>query len=50
MNKGLMDFLLGFMSWPTLLMTSALSAAGAIVGMLIGKAFFKKHFKKAGIA
>ncbi|MDR1422893.1 MAG: MptD family putative ECF transporter S component [Coriobacteriales bacterium] len=48
-NKGLTDFLLGFMNWPTLLLTTLLTIAGAVIGMLLGKVFLKKHFEKAGI-
>jgi energy-coupling factor transport system substrate-specific component len=49
MNKSLMDFLLSFMSWPTLLLTTLLTVAGTVIGMLLGRIMLKKHFAKAGI-
>jgi energy-coupling factor transport system substrate-specific component len=49
MTAEYMDALMRFVSGPLLLLTSALSAAGAVIGMLLGKAFLKKHFAKAGI-
>jgi hypothetical protein len=42
--------LLDFMSWQVMLLTGVLSIAGAVIGMLLGKAMLKKHFVKAGIA
>jgi energy-coupling factor transport system substrate-specific component len=42
--------LLDFMSWQVMLLTGILSIAGAVTGMLLGKAMLKKHFVKAGIA
>jgi energy-coupling factor transport system substrate-specific component len=44
-----MDALLSFVSGPLLLLTSVLSAAGAVLGMLLGRVFLKKHFVRAGI-
>jgi energy-coupling factor transport system substrate-specific component len=49
MTPEYMTALLDFMSGPLLLLTSALSAVGAVLGMLLGRAFLKKHFQKAGI-
>jgi energy-coupling factor transport system substrate-specific component len=43
------ESLINTMSGPLLLLTCALSAAGAVIGMLLGKLLLKKHFKKAGI-
>jgi len=40
---------LNFMSWPVLLSSGVLAIAGAIIGMLLGKALLKKHFAKAGM-
>jgi energy-coupling factor transport system substrate-specific component len=44
------DTFLNFMSWPVLLGTGVLAVAGAVIGMLLGKAVLKKHFVKAGMA
>jgi energy-coupling factor transport system substrate-specific component len=44
-----MSALINRVSGPLLLLTSGLSALGAVAGMLLGKAFLKKHFNKAGI-
>jgi energy-coupling factor transport system substrate-specific component len=49
LSSEYMDALLSFVSGPLLLLTSALSAAGAVIGMLLGRAFLKKHFERAGI-
>ncbi|MDR1422894.1 MAG: MptD family putative ECF transporter S component [Coriobacteriales bacterium] len=49
MDAAYMESLLNFMSGPLLLLTSVLSAVGAIIGMLLGKVLLKKHFVKAGI-
>lgn len=40
---------LNFMSWPVLLGTGVLAIAGAVLGMLLGRVFLKKHFVKAGM-
>jgi energy-coupling factor transport system substrate-specific component len=40
---------LNFMSWPVLIGTGVLAIAGAVIGMLLGKAVLKKHFEKAGV-
>jgi energy-coupling factor transport system substrate-specific component len=44
-----MNALLDFVNVPLLALTSALSAAGAAIGMLLGRVFLKKHFVKAGV-
>jgi energy-coupling factor transport system substrate-specific component len=49
MTAEYMDELTSFITGPLLLLTSALSAAGAVLGMLLGRAMLKKHFIKAGI-
>ena len=41
---------LDFISWPVLLGSGVLAMAGAVIGMLLGKAMLKKHFVKAGVA
>jgi energy-coupling factor transporter transmembrane protein EcfT len=45
-----MDSLIQFASGPMLALSCALSAVGAVAGMLLGRAMLKKHFTKAGIA
>jgi energy-coupling factor transport system substrate-specific component len=49
MTSGYMDTLMNFLNWPILLLSIALTAVGAVTGMLLGKAMLKKHFEKAGI-
>jgi energy-coupling factor transport system substrate-specific component len=49
MAEEYMDALVNFVSGPLLLLTSALSAVGAVIGMLLGRVFLKKHFERAGI-
>jgi energy-coupling factor transport system substrate-specific component len=49
MDAGYMNALIDFFSGPMLLLTSALAAAGAVIGMLLGRRFLKKHFERAGI-
>jgi energy-coupling factor transport system substrate-specific component len=49
MTKEYMTALLDLVSGPLLLLTSAMSAVGAVLGMLLGRTFLKKHFQKAGI-
>jgi energy-coupling factor transport system substrate-specific component len=49
MTAEYMEALLGFVSGPLLVLTCVLSVAGAIIGMLLGRTFLKKHFVKAGI-
>jgi hypothetical protein len=44
-----MSELMYFVSGPLLVLSSALSAVGAFMGMLLGRVFLKKHFVKAGI-
>ena len=39
---------MNFMSWPVMLLTGMLAAAGAVAGMLLGRVMLKKHFAKAG--
>ncbi|MDR1206345.1 MAG: MptD family putative ECF transporter S component [Peptococcaceae bacterium] len=43
------EIILNFMSWPVMLLTGVLAIVGAVIGMLLGRAFLKKHFVKAGI-
>jgi energy-coupling factor transport system substrate-specific component len=50
MTAEYMEALLSFVSVPLLALTSVLSVVGAVIGMLLGKAFLKKHFERAGIA
>jgi energy-coupling factor transport system substrate-specific component len=45
----LANTLINAVSGPILLLTCALAAVGAVVGMFIGKAALKKHFERAGI-
>ena len=40
---------LDFMSWTVMLGSGVLALAGAVIGMLVGKALLKKHFVKAGM-
>jgi energy-coupling factor transport system substrate-specific component len=49
MTAEYMNALIGFVTGPLLLLTSALSIVGAVLGMLLGRAVLKKHFVKAGI-
>jgi energy-coupling factor transport system substrate-specific component len=49
MDASYMNSMIDFVSGPLLLLTSALSAVGAVIGMLLGKVLLKKHFKKAGL-
>ncbi|MDR1067905.1 MAG: MptD family putative ECF transporter S component [Clostridiales Family XIII bacterium] len=49
MTEEYMQELLSFINGPLLALSSALSAAGAVIGMLLGRVFLKKHFIKAGI-
>jgi energy-coupling factor transport system substrate-specific component len=49
MTAEYMEALLSFVSGPLLLLTCALSLVGAVIGMLLGRVFLKKHFVKAGI-
>jgi energy-coupling factor transport system substrate-specific component len=44
-----MDALMNFMSGPVFAAACVLTIAGAIIGMLLGRGFLKKHFLKAGI-
>jgi energy-coupling factor transport system substrate-specific component len=48
-DTAYMDALMNFMSGPVLAAACMLAVAGAVAGMLLGKAFLKKHFVKAGI-
>lgn len=50
MDTAYVDSLINFMSWPLLILTTALSIAGAVLGMLLGRLMMRKHFRKAGIA
>jgi energy-coupling factor transport system substrate-specific component len=49
MTVEYMEELLSFINGPLLALSSALSAVGAVIGMLLGRVFLKKHFVKAGI-
>jgi energy-coupling factor transport system substrate-specific component len=49
MTAEYMEELLSFISAPLLALSSALSAIGAVAGMLLGRVFLKKHFVRAGI-
>jgi energy-coupling factor transport system substrate-specific component len=49
MDAGYMEFQVSAVTGPLLLLTTALTAAGAAAGMLFGRAMLKKHFEKAGI-
>jgi energy-coupling factor transport system substrate-specific component len=49
MNAEYMNAVLLIINWPMLLLTTALSAVGAAIGMLLGKKLLKKHFIKAGM-
>jgi energy-coupling factor transport system substrate-specific component len=49
MTEDWTSTLLSFMSWPVMLLTGILAIAGAVIGMLLGRVFLKKHFQKAGI-
>jgi energy-coupling factor transport system substrate-specific component len=49
MDTGYMEAQIHAITGPLLLLTTTLSAVGAVVGMLFGRAFLKKHFQKAGI-
>ncbi|MDR2673104.1 MAG: MptD family putative ECF transporter S component [Coriobacteriales bacterium] len=49
MTAEYMTELLAFVSGPLLVLTCALSVVGAVIGMLLGRVFLKKHFIKAGI-
>jgi energy-coupling factor transport system substrate-specific component len=44
-----MDALMKFISGPVLAAACALTVVGAAAGMLLGRAFLKKHFERAGI-
>ncbi|MDR1068488.1 MAG: MptD family putative ECF transporter S component [Clostridiales Family XIII bacterium] len=44
-----MDTLMNFMGGPVLAIACVLTVIGAIIGMLLGRAFLKKHFERAGI-
>jgi energy-coupling factor transport system substrate-specific component len=44
-----MDALMKFMSGLVLATACALTVVGAVAGMLLGRAFLKKHFERAGI-
>jgi energy-coupling factor transport system substrate-specific component len=48
-NTAYMDALMKFMSGPVLAAACALAVVGAVAGMLLGRAFLKKHFERAGI-
>jgi energy-coupling factor transport system substrate-specific component len=49
MTPEYMSELMYFVSGPLLVLSSALSAVGAFIGMLLGRVFLRKHFVKAGI-
>jgi energy-coupling factor transport system substrate-specific component len=49
MTPEYMEELMDFVTGPLLALSSVLSAIGAVVGMLLGRVFLKKHFVKAGI-
>jgi energy-coupling factor transport system substrate-specific component len=49
MTAEYMEELMNFVSGPLLALSSVLSAAGAVIGMLLGRVFLKKHFVRAGI-
>jgi energy-coupling factor transport system substrate-specific component len=49
MTPEYMEALLNFVSGPVLALSCALSVVGAVIGMLLGRVFLKKHFIKAGI-
>jgi energy-coupling factor transport system substrate-specific component len=49
MDPAYMDMLINFVTGPILLISTALAAAGATIGMLLGRVFLKKHFERAGI-
>jgi hypothetical protein len=49
-DAELANTLINAVSGPILLLTCALAAVGAFVGMLLGKLALKKHFQKAGVA
>jgi energy-coupling factor transport system substrate-specific component len=48
-DTAYMDTLINFMSGPVLATACALTLACAVIGMLLGRIFLKKHFEKAGI-
>ncbi|MDR1329118.1 MAG: MptD family putative ECF transporter S component [Oscillospiraceae bacterium] len=48
-SAAYIDARFSIMSWPLLLLTTALSVVGAWLGMLLGRVMLKKHFAKAGI-
>jgi energy-coupling factor transport system substrate-specific component len=48
-DTAYMDALMKFISGPVLAAACALTIVGAVAGMLLGRAFLKKHFEKAGI-
>lgn len=50
MDTVYMDALMNYISWPLVILTTVLTAAGASLGMLLGRLMMKKHFRKAGIA
>jgi energy-coupling factor transport system substrate-specific component len=49
MDPTHMNRLVNLMSGPLVLLTCALAALGAILGMLLGRLMLKKHFVKAGM-
>jgi energy-coupling factor transport system substrate-specific component len=49
MDAAYMNKLIGLVSGPVLLLSCALTAVGAAIGMSLGKMFLKKHFERAGI-
>ncbi|MDR1272395.1 MAG: MptD family putative ECF transporter S component [Clostridiales Family XIII bacterium] len=49
MTAEYMEELMNFINGPLLALSSALAAMGAVIGMLLGRTFLKKHFIKAGI-
>ena len=48
MDGQWLNTFMNFMSWPVMLLTGMLAAAGAVAGMLLGRVMLKKHFAKAG--
>jgi energy-coupling factor transport system substrate-specific component len=49
MDAAYMNELMGLVSGPVLLVSCALAAVSAVIGMLLGKMFLRKHFERAGI-
>jgi energy-coupling factor transport system substrate-specific component len=48
-DTAYMDALMRFMTGPVLAAACVLAVIGAIVGMLLGRVFLKKHFERVGI-